>query len=639
MSFLSLPDDEGKIMTGFDGRMFAAALAASVGGVAVPAAAQESGGTIVVTASGQPQDRDESGQAITLIDADTIDRLGQPTVADLLLGVPSVRMNANGSLGSVTSLSLRGAEAGQTLVLIDGVRVNDPSGTSGAVDYGNLLAGNIRRIEVLRGSNAVPFGSDAIGGVINLTTGERDAPDGFALRLSGEGGHAGTARGTADLGWRASGLRVDAGLAGLHSDGISSAATRFGASERDGVDNLTAHLRVEAALSDVVTLDLRGYGVDARLDYDSFFGAPADSADTSHFRQVTGYAGLNARSLGGRLESRLALSWLANRRDYRFAPGTPVDFGYRGERWRLDYDGRLALGPSARLLFGLAHDAPDYRFFGFGSDERHSARTDSAYLMALLRPARGLTLTGGLRHDDHARFGGITTFGANANWGLADGHTRLRFAFGEGFRTPSLYQLHDGYVGNAALRPERATSYDLGLDRSFAQGAVRLGATLFARTTRHQIDYDFSANRYANLARTLAHGLEFSLDATLERDWRLAISYSLVATRDRTPGGAHEGQRLARRPLNSVSLALDKGWRGGVSAGATLRLSSGARDPLAPSGRLAGYALLGLRAALDLTKNIALNARLENAFDESYETSHGYSSAGRSAFAGVRMRW
>jgi vitamin B12 transporter len=620
-------------------REFERIMAASMAAFALPgvAQAQVGGGVIVVTATGLPQDRDESGQAITLIDAASIDRSAALALADLLREVPSLRMNANGGLGAVTSLSLRGAEAGQTLVLLDGVGIGDPAGTSGAVDFGNLLTGNVRRIEVLRGSNAVPYGSDAIGGVINLSTRDPDAPEGLALRLDGQGGSYGTAGGSVDLGWRQGETRVDAGLAGLRSDGISAAASRFGASEADGMSNLTGHVRVEAPVSDAVALDLRLYAMDARLDYDSFFGTPADSTDNSHFAQLTGYAGLGARSFGGALESRLALSWLANRRDYRSQPGTPPDFGYRGARWRLDYDGKLTLAPTARLAFGLSHDAPDYRFFGFGADERHSARTESGYALAILQPARGLTLTGGLRHDDHDRFGGITTLGANANWGPGDGRTRLRFAFGEGFRAPSLYQLHDGFVGNDALAPERATSFDLGLDR--ALGAGRLAVTLFARTTRNQVDFDSTAFRYANLARTVAHGLEAALDIVPASGWTVALGYSLVDTRDSTPGSPGEGRRLPRRPVHAASLAMDRDWHGGLSAGATLRLSSSARDDQSPSGSLSGYALFDLRAAVALSDRIRLHARLENAFNARYETSYGYSSYGRTAFAGVGMRW
>lgn len=589
---------------------------------------------IVITATGLPQDRDETGQAITIINAKTIETRQSVSVVDLLATTPSVRVNSNGSLGSVTSLSLRGAEAGQTVVLLDGVRINDPSGTSGAVDFGNLLIGNIRRIEVMRGANAIAYGSDAIGGVVNLST--RDEPtDGIGFRGRLEGGYAGTLNGTADLSWGTGSLNGDLGIAALHTKGITSAASRFGATERDGLDNITAHGRIEAALSQDVKLDLRGYFVDADLAYDSFFGTPADSDDTSHFRQLTGYAGLNVTT--GPLESRLSVTLLGNRRDYRFMPGTPPDFGYRGTRWRADYEGALALSPAARLVLGLSHDAPDYRFFGFGSDETHKADIDSVFGMAIVKPLAGLTLTGGVRHDHHSQFGGVTTFGANANWGLGDGLTHIRLAYGEGFRAPSLYQLYDSFSGNRALQPERSHSFDLGVDRSFADGKGRVAVTAFARITRNQIDYDLTTFAYANLARTTARGIELSVDYEPVKDSTIGVAYSLIDTRDRTPASLAYNQHLPRRPVNSLSLSLDRRWPIGLSTGATMKLVGPSLDPTAPSGRLGGYGLLDLRAAMPLVKGFELYARLDNAFDERYETSYGYSSYGRAAYGGVRM--
>ncbi len=606
--------------------------------ISAPAMAEESASVIIVTATGQPQDRDESGQTVSIIDAATIERSQARSVADLLGRVPSVRINSNGSLGSVTSVSLRGAEVGQTLVLLDGVRVNDPSSTSDAVDFGNLLVGNIRRIEVMRGSNAIPYGSDAIGGVIDLSTRDEDAPDGLLLRASAEGGYAGTAQGIADVGWRDGGLRVDAGLAGLRTDGISSAARRFGATETDGLENVTAHARIEAPLTSEISIDLRGYYVDSVLDYDSFFGAPSDSSDVSQFSQFTGYAGLKASSFGGAFNSRLSFTYLANRRDYRFVAGSPVDFGYRGNGWRLDYQGKLAVHRAADLLFGYTHDAPDYRFFGFGSDETHDAQTDSGFAMLIVRPLPRLSVTGGVRHDEHSQFGGVTTLGANANLGLADGKTRVRFAYGEGFRTPSLYQLYDTFSGTASLAPERSDSVNVGLDRSFANGKGQVSLTLFSRTTRNQIDFDMATFRYGNLARTKAQGAELEVALSPVEGFDIELAWSLVDTRDRSPGSANFDRHLSRRPVHGISLSMDKDWGFGFATGATFRLNSDAVDPTAPSGSLDGYVLLDLRASYRIDERFELFGRVENVFDADYETAYGYGTYGRAAYGGVRVK-
>ncbi|WP_241657440.1 TonB-dependent receptor plug domain-containing protein [Aurantiacibacter suaedae] len=593
--------------------------------------------SIVVTATGFEQDRTDSGQAVSVIDASTLEQRQARSVASALQQVPSVRVNRNGSRGSVTGVSLRGAATGQTLVLLDGVRINDPSSTGGAVDFGNLLLGSIRRIEVMRGANAIAYGSEAIGGVIDLSTSDPAAPNGLSLRAMAEGGSAETVQGIADLGYRDGDLRLDAGITGLSTAGISSAAERFGASERDGLRNWTAHARAQVPLSDAVAVDLRGYAIDSKLDYDNFFGTPADSADVSAFGQETLYGGLEAKSFGGKLTSRLALTYLTNRRDYRSAPDAPVNFGYRGETLRFEYKGKLALGGIGHAVFGYGHDAPEYRFFGFGSDETHSAETDSVFGMMTLKPVQRLSLTGGVRYDEHSAFGGITTFGANANYGLGDGLTRLRVAFGEGFRTPSLYQLYDSYSGNGALAPERSTSFDAGVDRSFADGRGRVSLSAFTRLTRDQIDYDMTTYRYTNIARTRSRGVEAELAFAPGDGLDLALAYSLLDARNLSSGA--DEARLPRRPVHAVNLSLDKTWRMGLSLGTTLRIASDSTDPVAPNGSIDGYSLLDLRARWQVVEQYDIFLRLENALDATYETAYGYGTEPRSVFAGIQLRY
>ena len=232
---------------------------------------------------------------------------------------PGVRINRTGSTGSVTGVSLRGAETTQTLVLIDGVKVNDPSSIGDAFDFGNLLVGNIQRIEILRGSNSVAYGSQAIGGVVSVTTAVPTA--GFAANASAEYGYSDTLNAKADVSGTAGRFSGGAGIAYFDTDGISSAARSFGATERDGYRNLTANAKANVALSDAVSVDLRGYYIDADLDYDSFFGAPADTPDVSKSKQYVGYAGINAALFGGAFTNRVAVTYFKHSRDYYFVPG------------------------------------------------------------------------------------------------------------------------------------------------------------------------------------------------------------------------------------------------------------------------------------------------------------------------------
>ncbi|MFD1105975.1 TonB-dependent receptor plug domain-containing protein [Sphingobium olei] len=600
--------------------------------IAAPALAQDD--EIVVTASGIEQPRDEVGQAITVIDADTIKTRQAIDVVDLLATTPGVRFNRTGSVGSATGVSLRGAETTQTLVLIDGVKVNDPSGIGDGYDFGPLLTGNIRRIEVLRGSNSVVYGSQAIGGVVNIMTG---APlEGFGANASAEYGYSDTVNAKADVSATSGIASGGVGAAYFRTDGISSAA---GGTERDGYENIATNARLKLKFSDALSLDLRGYYIHADLDYDSFFGAPADSSDVSKLDQYVGYAGLNLALLDGKLTNRAAVTYLRNDRDYYFVRGTDPDYGYKGTNLRFEYEGVYAPVDAARFIVGYEHERPDYDFFGFGSADAARINIDSVYGLAILKPFAGLAITGGVRHDDHSQFGGATTFGTNANYTPNAGATNVRLSYGEGFKAPSLYQLYDTFSGNAALRPERSKSYDIGFDQSLDGGRATVSLTAFRRDTRDQINYDNATFTYGNIDRTRAKGVEASIALRPVDALTVTGSYSYIDARDRSAGSATFGNRLARRAVNQVSVSADYVWSFGLSTGATITMVGDSFDNAANTRRLDGYALAGIRASLPIGEHLEVYGRIDNLFDEDYATAFGYSTYGRSAYGGVRVRF
>ncbi|MFZ2996100.1 TonB-dependent receptor plug domain-containing protein [Sphingobium sp.] len=604
---------------------------------ATPALAQVVAGdddNIVVTASGIAQPRDEVGQAITVIDADTIAKRQSVDVIDLLATTPGVRFNRTGSTGSAAGISLRGAETTQTLVLIDGVKVNDPSGIGDGYDFGHLLTGNIRRIEILRGSNSVVYGSQAIGGVVNIMTGT--PVDGFGANASIDYGYSDTLSAKADVSGSSGIASGGIGAAYFRTDGISSAA---GGTEKDGYENVATNARLTLAFSDALSLDLRGYYIHGDLDYDSFFGAPADSSDVSKLDQYVGYAGINLKLLDGKLTNRAAVTYLRNDRDYYFVRGTDPDYGYSGTNLRFEYEGVYAPVDQAKLVFGYEHEAPDYDFFGFGSNDSAKANIDSVYGLAIVKPFTGLAVTGGVRHDDHSQFGGATTFGANANYSPNAGATNVRLSYGEGFKAPSLYQLYDSFSGNSALRPERSKSYDVGFDQSLNDGRAILSVTAFLRHTRNQINYDNATFTYGNIDRTRAKGVEASLALKPVDALTVTGSYSYVDARDRSAGSANFGNRLARRATNAVSMSADYVWAFGLSTGATVTMVGDSFDNAANTRRLDGYALVGVRASLPIGERLEIYGRIDNLFDETYATAYGYGTYGRSAFGGVRVRF
>ncbi|QGP79025.1 TonB-dependent receptor plug domain-containing protein [Sphingobium sp. CAP-1] len=599
---------------------------------ATPALAQDD--EIIVTATGIAQPRDEVGQAITIIDAETIKVRQAVDIVDLLATTPGVRFNRNGSTGGVTGVSLRGAETTQTLVLIDGVKVNDPSGIGDGYDFGPLLTANVQRIEVLRGSNSVVHGSQAIGGVVNVMTGT--PAEGFAGNASVDYGYSDTLNAKADVSGTSGIASGGVGAAYFRTDGISSAA---GGTERDGTENIATNARLKLSFTDALSLDLRGYYIHADLDYDSFFGTPADSSDVSKLDQYVGYAGLNLALLDGKLTNRAAVTWLRNDRDYYFVRGTAPDYGYSGTNLRFEYEGVYAPVDQAKLVFGYEHERPDYDFFGFGDSGSAKANIDSVYALAIVKPVAGLAVTGGVRHDDHSQFGGATTFGANANYTPNAGATNIRLSYGEGFKAPSLYQLYDTWSGNSALTPERSKSYDIGFDQRLDGGRATLSLTAFRRDTRNQINYDYTTYTYGNLDRTRAKGVEASIALKPVDALTLTGSYSYVDARDRSAGSASYGNRLARRAANAVSVSADYVWPLGLSTGATVTMVGDSFDDVANTRRLDGYELVGLRASLPVGDHLEVYGRIDNLFDQGYATAYGYNAYGRAAYGGVRVRF
>ena len=599
---------------------------------AAPPAFAQTADDIVVTASGIEQSKYEVGQAITVIDAETIETRQTTDVVDLLATTPGVRFSRTGSTGSVAGVSLRGAETTQTLVLIDGVKVNDPSGIGDGYDFGHLLTGNIDRIEVLRGSNSVVHGSQAIGGVVSLMTATPVA--GFAANASTDYGYSDTLTAKADISGTAGRLSGGIGGAYFRTDGISSAAV---GTEKDGYKNFAGNARLKMAFSDALSFDLRGYYITADLDYDSFFGAPADSPDIAKLDQYVGYAGLNLGLFDGRFTSRAAVTWLRNDRDYHFVRGTAPDYGYSGTNLRFEYQGVVTPVDQAKLIFGYEHERPDYDFFGFGSTDSQRADIDSVYALGIVQPFTGLSVTGGVRHDDHSQFGGATTLGANANYSPNDGATNVRLSYGEGFKAPSLYQLYDAFSGNAALRPERSKSYDIGVDQSLADGRAVMSLTAFLRDTTDQINYGNATFTYGNIDRTRAKGIEATLALRPVDALNVTASYSYIDAHDRSGRPVFDGKRLPRRAEHAVSLSADYDWSFGLSTGATVTMVGDSFDDAANSVRLDGYALAGVRASMPIGQNLELYGRIDNLFDADYATAAGFGTYGRAAYGGVRV--
>lgn len=599
-----------------------AAFAADEGNDPAAVGSNDRDTAIVVVGSGSRQLLSETGQSISVIGAEELASIQGPDLTRALERLPGVNVARSGPLGSQTSVFVRGANSQQLLVTLDGVRMEDVAAPSGGFDLGTMLPAGIGKVELLRGSNSVAWGSAAMGGVLALTSEQIEGG-----RASLEYGANDTVSADAALGAAGAGYGVTLSGGYLSSDGISAYAL---GTEPDGFRQWHGTLQGRADLAAGLQFRAVARYADSRVDFDGFPPPAYTFADTPEYqttRQGSGRAGLAYDANGLTLQGGVAYS--DTRRAY-FDPiyGADPNYATKGRSWRADFSGRADLASAVTLDFGADSE---WTRFSTSYDPQTDARLSSGHAL-LGYHAGGLNLSGGVRVDDHDRFGTHWTFGANGSLELAT-DLRLRASYGEGFKAPTLYQLY-GYGGNAALKPESSKAYDAGVELGDRNGRRHLALTLFRRDSRNLIDYVYPSG-YFNTGMTRAEGIEIEGGWALSERLGVRAAYSYVKATDRSTG-----KDLPRRPRNALSAGLD--WTtplAGLKLGADLRLVSDSFDDKGNSTRLDGYGLVTLRASLPVNDSLELYGRVENVGDAKYQTVANYGTYGRSAYVGVRARW
>lgn len=625
-------------------------LAQSAAGASAPAVLED----VVVVANRTEEPASRVGNSVTVIDAAEIKASQVLSISDLLAQAPGLSVVRYGGLGQPTSVFVRGAESAQTLVLIDGVVLNDPGSPSGGFDFGNLLTGDIARIEILRGAQSTLYGSQAIGGVVSIETAEPTSP--FGGGLTAEGGSRDTGYVAGELGGKDDRLTWRVAGNYLRTDGISAFDRTFGGQELDGSKARGFSGRLRYDFTPGIGLDLRAYYTHVRTDFDGFdtptftFGDDSEYGETSQYVE---YAGLNFNGLGGALRNRVAVELTDTDRksfDPAFGPISET-FYSTGRNTRAEYQGTWKPAAGLQAVFGLQHerttietDTPAYDFVP--APLKSHATIDSGYVQLQDEVTPGLTLTGGARFDKHDVFGSHVTGQGALAWAFNDGTTIVRASIGQGFKAPALYQLFSAY-GNLALEPEEAISYDAGIEQRALDGRLVASATYFDRESRHLINFfDCSVltplcatepfGYYANIQRASAHGVELQATYAPVAALKVEANYTYVETEDRSVGAATFGNELPRRPKSTANATLTYVWPGDFSTAVAIRYAGRSFENPSNSVVLDSYTLIDVRASYPLTRHLEAYARLENLANKRYETAYQYGSLGRSGFVGVR---
>lgn len=592
---------------------------------------------VVVTATRTATTVDQSLAPVEVIDRTDIERSQATSLPDLLRGRAGFSISNQGGSGKLTTLFLRGAESDHVLVLLDGIRMGSP--TSGLFALEQLPLTMIDRIEIVRGPRSSLYGSEAIGGVIQVFT-RRDGSSGLHPRATASVGSRGRAAGSAGLGggsgraW----FGVDASYANDEGFDACEVArpTPFSGGcfiaapepDRDGYRNRALSLRGGLALSDALAVEAQALRAEGRNQYDGDF---ADLAKT--VQQV----------VGGRIDwtpsDDFALRFTVGRdRDashdflHKFDPfaGAVV---HRDQGWfDTDRDSAglqadIALADAQLLTVGA--DWLRDRVSG-STTYAQDARRNSAGFVQYQAEFGAHALQASLRRDDNQQFGGHST-GALA-WGVdLTPRWRLTAGYGTAFKAPTFNELYYPFFGNPELRPETSRSWEAGL--RFHGDGIGWRVDAFSTEAEDLITFDAAINLPNNIESARMRGAELGFDAEIS-GWILDGSVSWLDTENRE--GFYAGNELPRRARHGARIALDRAF-GRLRVGVT-GIAEGARyDDVANTRRLPGHATLDLRAEYALTDALTLQASLDNVFDRDYQTVSFYNQPGREWL--LTLRW
>ncbi|MFD1333012.1 TonB-dependent receptor plug domain-containing protein [Methylopila musalis] len=634
-------------------------------------AASEALPELAVTANKVEGPKAAIGSAVSSLSREELETRQIRVVSDALRELPGVAVSRTGPVGALTQIRIRGSEGNQTLVLIDGIEMNDP-GMSGEYDFANLLALEVERLDVLRGPQSALYGSDAAGGVVNIVTRRGDGKPSFRGQV--EGGSFGTLNGSAAVSGGTEAYDYLFATQLFHADGISVAKKRdawnAGFRDRDGYESGGALAKVSVRPSEMFELTGVARYTSFRADRDNFgaaqgfpYAAAVESGDYERGKQFFGRVQGKATLLDGAWDHVLGLSHThQDRRNYEAddrrsssTVGETVKLDYQ-TNYRFSTEGGL---PASHVLTFGADTQRDHvvskskwqapEFGGQGPVRRSITNTGvvGQYQLGLFQ---NLFVTGSVRHDFNERFRDETTYRLASAYTFDATKTKLRASFGTGVKNPTILELfgfYGNYVGNAALSPEKTRGWDIGVDQPFWDDRVTVEATYF----RQRVS-DLISSRSSQTPSGAYVTTPINLDGTsrikgveLGVTLRPIDGLSVRAAYTYSDGEDPTGVELVRRPRNVGNLNVNYAFlddRANVNLGVIYngKQKDYAFDAVTYARTLRplkAYTLVNLGAAYKIHPNAEVYGRVENLFDRRYEEVFTYNAPGRAAYGGVKV--
>ena len=581
---------------------------------------------VVVTAHRMAMPLAKVGSSVTIVDAEAIAANGAPNIAGVLRTQPGISASISGGAGKQASIRVRGEEAYRTLVLIDGVKISDPTNTQIAPRIEHISSSNIERIEVLRGPQGMMYGADA-GGVINVITKRADK----ALQggISAEYGRYGSTFLAGDLRGQVGDFAYSLLASDDSVDGFNARPSDTLLKDEDGYDNTTLHGNFNYQLSNELSLGLVLRDVDADNQFDGCWGTENCAND---FEQSLGKLTLayDTENLSH------SLSYLENNVErQQYADDLPT-YGYEGKIQQTQYFGAVKLSDAQSITFGIDSEEQ--------TDELNDREQDQiGYLVEYQgEVSEDISVSLGLRHDDNDAFGEHTTYRlTTAYWQQqAGGDVKYKASYGTGFRAPSLYELAYNQspwafapATNKPLQEETSEGFDIGVEYYSNQGhSVEL--VYFYQEIDDAIEFDLLnySGYVQQTGRSRSQGVE------LAGDYVISPAFSVLANATYNDSEDVDGERRVRRPLWVANLGIqglflaDK-----LQLNLDVRASRGSVDNYGVE--LEDYETVNINVSYDVTPDIELYVRGENIFNKNYQEITDYNTASEAYYAGFRLRF
>ncbi|HKY18547.1 MAG TPA: TonB-dependent receptor [Rhizomicrobium sp.] len=602
--------------------------------------------SVVVSATRIPTPVAQVASSVTVITAATIEKRQQRSLPDVLRDVPGLNIVQTGGAGGQTSLFLRGTNSNHTKVLLDGIEIADPSTPSGAADISKLLAGDIAKVEVLRGPQGALYGSDAIGGVVNILTKAGEGP--MKITADMEGGSFDTFNQRGSVSGSEGDFRYAVTLQHFHSGATPVTPLNLlppGQRRNDDFyDNVTATAKLSYDVTENFDLGFTGRYLNSlgkitgdAFNFITFASFPSPTRTRISSIQYQSRATAHLVLWDGRLDQTLGVAYGST----ITATQDPDNGDSRaiGDRIKLDWQGNVKVMDGQTVVLGAetARDAlhPGLSF-GFPSTLSRGITTNAGYAELQSDFGLGLYSSASIRYDDNSRFGDKTTWRIAPAWVLEDTGTKLKASVGTGFKAPALQQLYGTFGGNVNLKPETSFGYDVGVEQSFLDGAVTGGITWFQNNIKNLIVSGPAPSfQLDNIGRARTSGVESFIA------WKAMDTLSLRADYTYTDAlNAATKQALLRRPRHKVSVSGDWQATDDLSLNASLLYVGpqidGNRDFSIPRHRMPDTVTLDIAASYRLTEQWSLFGRIENATDTDYQSPDGFLRPGIGAYAGIK---